>query len=77
MTLDEHCRGANAFDVGAIIVMVAMMDAAITYLLVVIILLFFCGLLFAPWGELFSNANQTKVLAQGCLLVEEDNGGAK
>jgi len=40
MTLDEHCRGANAFDVGAIIVMVAMMDAAITYLLVVIILLF-------------------------------------
>jgi len=52
MTLDEHCRGANAFDVGAIIVMVAMMDAAITYLLVVIILLFFCGVLFAPWGEL-------------------------
>mmetsp|Transcript_39743 Transcript_39743/g.72736 ORF Transcript_39743/g.72736 Transcript_39743/m.72736 type:complete len:91 (-) Transcript_39743:14-286(-) len=49
MTREEHCRGAKAFDVGVIIVMVAMMDAAITYLLAVIILLFVCCIIFAPW----------------------------
>ena len=54
MTLDEHCRGANAFDVGVIIVMVAMMDAAITYLLAVIILLFLLYYICAvAWDALF------------------------
>jgi len=36
---EEHCLGANACDVGAIVAMTAMIAAAVAYLLDVIMLL--------------------------------------